>query len=110
MQVHQVEGNAALEVTIDAVQNNLTPDVDYLEIRKVRLGNRLINSLVFSDAAKEVDFGLPWRGGRIIRVPRTNFERNVRGDDGWVVAHRFDEHRHYSPFASHPHFDGISVQ
>ena len=33
VQIHQVEGNATLEVTIDAVQNNLTPDIDYLEIR-----------------------------------------------------------------------------
>jgi len=108
MQVHQVEGNATLEVTIDAVQNNLTPDIDYLEIREVGLGNRLVNSLVFSYAAKEVEFGLFWKSVRVVWVPGTDFKRNIRGDDNGVIARRFNEHSYYSPLASHPRFNGSS--
>ena len=94
VQIHQVEGNATLEVTVDAIQNDLTPDIDYLEIREVRFGNCLVNSLVLFYAVKEVKFGLFWRSSCIIRVSGTDFERNIRGDDSWIVAHGFDEHRH----------------
>jgi len=109
VQVHQVEGNAALEVTIDSVQNDLAPNIDYLQIREVRLRNRLVHSLVFFYAAKEVGFGLFRGSGRIVRVPRTNFERNVRGNDSRVVTRRLDEYHHYSPFASYPRFNGSST-
>ena len=108
MQIHQVKGNAALEVTVDAIQNNLTPDIDYLEIREVRFGNRLVNSLVLLYAAKEIKFGHFWRGPRVVGVPRANLERDVRGDNNRVIAHGFDEHRNYSTFASHPSFNGSS--
>jgi len=109
VQIHQVEGNAALEVTIDTIQNDLTPDIDYLEIREVRFGNCLVNGLVLLYAAKEIKLGHFRRSVRVIRVPRANFERNVRGDNSWVIAHRFDEYRDYSPFTSYPRFNGSSV-
>ena len=108
VQIHQVEGNATLEVAVNAVQNNLTPDIDDLEIREVRLGDCLVNSLVLSYAAEEIKPGLFRRSGRIVRVPRTNFERNISSDDSWVIAHGFDEYRHYSPLANHPRFNGSS--
>ena len=109
VQIHQIEGDATLEVAIDAVQDDLTSDVDYLEVREVRLGNCLVNGLVLFYTAKEIEFGLFWRSGRIVRVPRTNLERNICGDYSWVIAHRFYENRHYSPLAGHPRFDESSA-
>ena len=104
VQIHQAEGDTTLKVAVDTVQNDLTPDVDHLEIGEVRLGNRLVNDLTLLYAAKEVKSGLFWRSVRIVWVPRTNLECNVHGDDSWVIAHRFDEHRHQSLLANDPRF------
>lgn len=74
----------------------------------MRLGNCLVDSLILADAAKEINFCFLRRSGRVIRVPRTDFQCNICSDDSRVVAYGFDEHDYYAPFASHSRFNESS--
>lgn len=91
MQVHEVEGDAALEVAVDAADGCLVADVGDANVRQVRLGDRLVDGLVGADAPQKVRLGLRARHVLVVRVARAHLERDVRRDDRRVVAHRLEE-------------------
>lgn len=58
MQVHEVERDPTLQVTMDVAQGDLTPNILDTKVRKMRFGDRLVYSFVFPDASFEVVFSL----------------------------------------------------
>lgn len=57
MQVHQVERDATLKVTLDPVDRNLLADVQDLAVADAWLGQSLIDALVLLDTLAEIAFG-----------------------------------------------------
>ena len=58
VQVHEVECNSTLQVTMDVAKSDLAPNILDAKIGKVGLSDRLVYSFVLSDAAFEVTFRL----------------------------------------------------
>lgn len=57
----------------------------------MRLGNGLINLLVFAYSTKEIPFGRFWRNIFVVRVTRADLERNVGCYDRRIVADGLQE-------------------
>ena len=50
VQIHEVERDATLQVSVYAADGDLVPDVGDSEVREMGLRDRLVNGFVFLDA------------------------------------------------------------
>ena len=58
VQVHEVEGNSTLQISMNMAESDLVADVLDPQIREARFGDSFVHSLVLANAALEVDLGL----------------------------------------------------
>lgn len=86
MQVHEVEGNPALQITVDMTECNLITNVPNSQIREVRLCNGLIYGFIFFYPTQEVLLGCLTRHVFIIGITRADLQGDVGGYNGWVIA------------------------
>jgi hypothetical protein len=56
MQVHEIEGNSTLKISMNAANCDLVTNVGYSKVGKMWLGNCFIDSFVFSNASEEISF------------------------------------------------------
>lgn len=86
VQIHEVEGDATLQVSVYAANGDLIPDVSYFEVREVWLSDRLVNRFVLFDTSEEVPLRV-FRGRvLVVGVAHAYFQRNIGGDDGRIIA------------------------
>jgi hypothetical protein len=86
MQIHKIERDATLQVSMYPADGCLFPDVDYLKVREVGLCNGLIDSLIFLDTPEEIPLRVFGRRVLIIRIAHADFQRDIGGDDLRVIA------------------------
>jgi len=112
MQIHEVERDAALQVSVYAADGDLIPDVFYFEVREVRLRvrDRLVNGFVLLDAPEEVPLRVFARRVLVVGVTHTNFQRDVGSDDSRVVADRLEEYEGHPILFGHPSLNRSSAE
>jgi hypothetical protein len=110
VQIHQVERDTTLQVSVYATNSYLVPDVDYFEVREVRFHDWFVNGLILFDAPEEVPFRILRGHVLVIRVTHANFERDIGSDDRRVVADRLEEYEGHPFFFSHPSLDEGSAK
>jgi len=110
MQIHEVERDATLQVSVYAADGDLVPDVGDSEVGEVGLRDRLVDGFVLFDAPQKVSLRV--FGGRVlvIRVAHANFQRDVRSDDSRVVAERLEEYKGHPFLFGHPSLNRSSVE
>jgi len=87
VQVHQVVYDPGLQVSLDMVDDNLTSNVNQLDIRQVFLGNRLVSLSVMDNASLKVLHGLLWI--HVFVIGRRQLDRHdVVKNQGLILAHR----------------------
>ena len=91
VQVHEIERDATLEITMNVAQRDLVADVADAEVAEARLCDRLVHGLVLLDAPQEVALSVLARHVLVVRVARGHLERDVRRDHRGVVAHGLEE-------------------
>lgn len=86
VQIHQVVGNATLQIAVDMAYDHLRADVDDFKVRQVRLRDALVRGLVLADAVEEISQGLLVRHVLVVGIASGHFKRNIRGDDFGIIA------------------------
>ncbi len=86
MKVHQVIGDATLEVSMNLADRYLAPDVLDTEVGKVGFCDCLVDCLVFFNSSQEIAPGFVARHILVVRVTCINFEIDVCRDDVGIVA------------------------
>ena len=93
---------------MNPTQRHLRPHIHDLDITQMRLGDRLIDLLILRDAAQEVALRFLGRDVLVIGIAGLHFERDVGGDDGWIVAGGLEEDQVEAGFLGHALFDARS--
>lgn len=109
MQVHQVECDSTLEVSVDSVDVNGSSNVDDLAVAEMRFRDGFVDGLVLSDSLPEVDLGGLLRHVLVVRISRRDLESDVGSDDGGFVADGLEEEEVEVGFEGDPSFDLGSV-
>ena len=86
VQIHEIERDATLQVTMYPANGCLLPDVDYLKVREVRLCNGLINGLIFLDTPEEIPLRIFRRHVLVIWITHADFQRDIGSDNVRVIA------------------------
>ena len=94
MKVHEIERNPTLQVPVYTTDRDLGPHIYNSEVAQVRLGDCLVNRFVFLDPTQKVRFGLLTGHVLVVRISRTDFQGNVRGDNRRVIANGLKENQH----------------
>ena len=91
MQVHQVERDSTLQISIDPAQSDLIAHVEDSDIAEMGPRDCLVDALVLLDAPKEI--ALRTLGGHVlvVGIAGGDLERDIGSDDGGVVADRLEE-------------------
>lgn len=105
MQIHQVECNSALKISIDPVHRDITSHVDYAEVGQAGFGYSFVYLLVFLYATKEIFLGY-FRGSiLVVGVSGANLQCHIRGQDSRIIAYGLEENKTESFLFSYPLFD-----
>jgi hypothetical protein len=91
MQVHEVEANARLKVSVNLVHLHLVSYVDDLDITEMGLFDRLIDRLVLLDPVPEVALSVLSGHMRIVGIPGRDLEGHIGSDHGRIVTATFQE-------------------
>ena len=94
MQVHEVERDSTLQITVNMAQCDLVADVLDPQVGQMGLGNGLVYSFVLADTSLEIRFGLLARHILVVGIARRDLKCDVGGDDSGIVANRFQEDEH----------------
>lgn len=86
MEIHQIERDTTLQISVYPTERYFAANVREAEIRKVGLGDGLIDRLVLSDSAQEIAFGFFTREAGIIRITAADFQSHISSNDCGVVA------------------------
>jgi hypothetical protein len=86
VQIHEVESDATLEITLDPVDRHLLPHIQYPAEADPRFRDGLVHALILSNPLAEVGLGLFARHPSVVWVARRCLESNICGDDGGVIA------------------------
>ena len=105
MQIHQVECNSALKISIDPVHRDTTSHVDYAEVGQVGFGYSFVYLLVLLYATKEIFLGYFWGSILVVGVSGADLQCNIRGQDSRIIAYRLEENETESFLFSYPRFD-----
>lgn len=92
MEIHEIKGNATLQISIDARESNLVSDVSNSKVREVGFRDGLINGLVLLNTPYKVTFSDFFREIFVIWVARRNFESHISRYHGGMIAHGFEEY------------------
>lgn len=57
MEIHEIKGDATLQIPIDTRDSDLVSDVSYSKVREVGFRDGLINGLILLDTLDKVAFG-----------------------------------------------------
>ena len=68
MEIHEIKGDATLQISINAREGDLVSDVGYSKIRKVRFCDGLVDSFILLDAPDKVSLSNFFRLTFVIRV------------------------------------------
>lgn len=91
MEIHEIKGNATLQIPIDTRESDLVSDVGYSNIREVGFCDGLVNGLIFLDTLEKVAFSNLSRQIFVVWISRRNFESHVSCYHRRIVADGFDE-------------------
>lgn len=86
MQIHQVERNSRLQISLDPVDRDLLSDIQDPAEADPWLGNGLVHLLIRLNALLEIRNSFLLTHSRIVRITRASFESHVGSDDDGVVA------------------------
>jgi hypothetical protein len=92
VEIHEIKGNATLQIPMDTRESDLVSNVSYSKIREVWFCDGLINGLILFDTFDKVALSDLFREIFVIRIARTNFERNVSRYHSGIVADGFNEY------------------
>jgi hypothetical protein len=110
VQIHEVERDATLQVSVYAADGDLIPNVDYPEVREVGLADRLVNGFVLLDAPEEIPLRVFGRRVLVVGVTHANFQRDVGSDDRRVVTDRLEEYEGHPFLLGHPSLNKSSTE
>ena len=68
MEIHEIKGNATLQVPIDTRESDLVSNVSYSNIREVGFYDGLIHGLILLDTLEKVAFSNLFREIFVIRI------------------------------------------
>ena len=105
VQVHEIKRDATLQVPVYAADGDLVPNVDYFEVREIRLCDCLVNSFILLDAPEKVPLCVFGRRVLVVRVTHTDFQRNVGSDGSRVITDRLEEYKGHSFLLCNPLFN-----
>jgi hypothetical protein len=86
VQVHEIKRNPTLEITLDTIDSDCLSHVDDAAETEIWLGDCLVDPFIGVNSATEIPLGLFSRHALVIGVTRLNLERDIRSDDGGIVA------------------------
>jgi hypothetical protein len=109
MEIHEIKGNATLQVPVDTGQSHLVSNVGYSKVRKMGFCDGLVNGLVLFDTLDEVAFSHFFRQIFVIRVTRRYFQSDVCSYNGRIVADGLEEYHIDALFLRNPGFNFRSV-
>lgn len=98
MQVHKVESDSTLQITLDSVDRNSLTNVQDPAIADIGLGDRLIHAFVLPDPISEISLGIFSGHPLVVGITRLNFESDVRSDYDGVITEGFEEEELQSRF------------
>lgn len=91
MQIHEIKCNPTLQIPLYPIHRDLLTDIQYPAETDPWLGNGLIHALVRCDSSFEIALGFFARHSLVVGIAGLDFQGDVGGDDGWVVAEGFEE-------------------
>lgn len=91
VQIHQVKCDSTLQVPLNLVDGHLSTDIENPTVAQIRFRDGLVDRLVGGDPFPEIRLGFGFGHVLVIGITRLDFQSDIRGDDCWVIAERFEE-------------------
>lgn len=94
MQVHEIESDTTLQISMDVRDGHSLPDVGDLQITEsgfVLVLDSLVDLLILFDTTEEVLLRLFSGHVGIVGIAGRDLERDVGCDDGGICAYRLEE-------------------
>jgi len=109
VKIHEIKGDATLQISIDARESDLVSNVSYPEVREVGFCDGLIDCLILLDTSDKVALSDLFREVFVIRIARRNFESHIGRYHSRIVADGFDEYDLDPPFLGNAGFNFSSA-
>lgn len=109
MEIHEIKGDATLQIPIDTRKSDLVSDVSYSKVREVGFRDGLINGLILLDTLDKVAFGDLFWEILVIWIARRNLESDVSRYHSRIMADGFDEYDLDPLFLGNSGFDASSA-